>query len=620
MIENRVTLHVPQGDGSFLQIRKFEAPFVRHLTTDDHNEIFVERSAGDYFLTRATVDGDVVYRVPLGQTPFPFLTAGSRPDRAYLANTSEEVMAFDPGSGRLTGTLHCSGAQDLVSLPNGTIAMVDERSVVITDADLSPITRTSYPWEVDSYQSLEGGASLATSRGDFYHLGHIQIRAADDRVTFSSEQVRPTAYATLPNGRVQLLEYDAAKHQTSLVTVDPQVGEVGRALTGAVGRGVFPLSNGTSIVYTRNEDSTCAFILHASDGSVLRSHAFQPPQIPQELFTDDARDLAYVRIGSDRETIVLKLDLTPVPGEREPVEMARANGALVASPVFEDGKIAIAGRDGVRVFGPEGVVTYPTLRAFKDAVGDPPLQSARLLGYEPRVDGGTMSQWRRLMASHIPFPDRLDFISGNGSRIAVPGSPESSADHCLNFAREVDGPTAMRDMKLPDESVYARMVMSRQARAVGEISFPDGVGTVTASPRTVRVNRPGQREFNVEGFDNVQGVLPLKAGDECFLAFHERSVQDNRLHWCHPASNTWTSFDVTQPVSALYAGEAVYAVGVYGAVLMVEPSLPPDQRLESNAPLPAPQPATGGVSGERIVTTEKTVSIGGLVLPRRSSD
>jgi len=216
----------------------------------------------------------------------------------------------------------------------------------------------------------------------------------------------------------------------------------------------------------------------------------------------------------------------------------------------------------------------------------------------------------------VRLPDRKAFLDPK-----LGAGFSRTLDGCLTFAHEVSSAEALSAMRLPDESVYQRMVMLRPDHSVEigevgrELGFPDGA-SVSVGREKVSWQLPGQ-EAQESKYQDVAAALPVKAGDDYYIALAAHANGTERaLSWCHPASKTFERFDVTGAITGLYAGDAVYAVGSNGAVLMMEPAMSEGQHVEARVKLPRSlsEPAP---EGGRIVRDGDTVVVGGIVLKRR---
>ncbi|NDD28831.1 MAG: hypothetical protein EB084_11255 [Proteobacteria bacterium] len=456
---------------------------------------------------------------------------------------------------------------------------------------------------------------------------------------------------------MQLLEYDAERAIApstpenrrradslglsatgmSLVTVDPQRGEIARVPTARGANAVLPLANRTTVVCSLEQGTT--FTQHGDDGGVLRSYTFENEGGATNFLIDDARDQAYVVMRTGATSVVYRLDLSPTAVRHEPVEIARASENLIVLPVFSDGRLAIASRDGVRVYDGDQVTTHASLEAFKDAVGDPALQPHTVLVEPYRARGGICAREpeRTLLADHpwteqTRLDDWLPVIaeeipalqqSGPLASETPAGRPVAGTDGCLDFTRRVDSDTALRDMRLGDERVYAQMVMHRQVPKVDLMTFPGHVGRIEVWPDKRNVRLPQDSyptEIRMRPDQTTDCALPVNVGDEYFVitGTHSPSHPQNALWWTHPASGGSKVYDVSQPIMGLYSSpDAVCAVGSYGAILTIEPIRERGAQIESNAPLSTVTAAGTSSPCKPIVETDETVSIGGVTVRKR---
>lgn len=662
---DRITLHLPDVRGGFTQIRKFPMAVAGHFSTPEQTEVFVEhRETGEGrrdSLTCATPDGEVRYRVPIGDNEnlvVGWLQSNAAGTRAYV-KTDRDLSAYDTATGACVGSIaRITPDHTLELLPqiDGEAVVLTNKTVMFTNANLEELGWRAYPWEVRGYEILPDGGTVAVGAGDFYHLGNVEI-SHKGSVTFASEQVRSCGIARLPDGRLQLLEYDAehaiapstpenrrradslglAATGMSLVTVDPQRGEVARVATARGANAVLPLANRTTLVCSLEQGTT--FTQHGDDGSVLRSYAFENEGGATNFLVDDARDQAYVVLRTSAASVVYRLDLSPTAVRHEPVEVARASENLIVLPVFSDGRLAVASRDGVRVYDGDHVTTHASLAAFKDAVGDPTLQPNTVLVETYRARGGICTrQPERTLLADYPWTEQTrldDWLpvieaeipalqqSGPLASDTPAGRPVAGTDGCLDFTRRVDSDTALRDMRLGDERVYAQMVMHRQVPAIGLMTFPGQVGRIEVWPDKIKVRLPDEREtkeVDTRGDHATDRALPVKVGDDCFIVTgsHGNLSPQNALWWTHPASGRSKVYDVSQPITGLYSSpDAVYAVGSYGAILTIEPVRERGEQIESDAPLSTVTAAGTSSPCKPIVETDETVSIGGVIVRKR---
>lgn len=609
--EQRVTLHVPTGQGGFLEVRKIPTGLADTVRQDEGGVIFVD---SEDRLTRATAEGDVVYRKPLDADARRLLSQNGR----IYAVTKAGIDAVDPGSGQETSEFAFAQADkpgfspNVVPQPDGGFLVLDGKQAIWLDSGLQETQRHEFPFEreLKNAQRLPNGGVVGQAPGDYYHIGHLQVRNAEGAVLFQSEQVRPSCVDVTSDGRVLAVEY-GPQHESHLVTIHPD-GSVTKRPTETMARSVVALPDGSAMVVAPEDYSTSTFVHYAADGTELQKYEFERGFKPRNFLADPGRNQAYVVTqGFNKETTVFRIRLD----RQEKTEVCSSPANLVTPPPLPDGRLVVFGPQGATVYATDGTSrSLPTLQAVQAELGDAALQSNLLLGENPFREQASLGQWLPVAAKHLPIADRKAFLD-TGAR---PGRPARGADQCMDFPKSVSTEAALQAMGLEDPMVYQRMLM-RETLSVGEQSFPDDAGRVSVSPERLVVQLPGQ-EPEERKYHEVDAALPVKAGDEYYVALAENAGGSKRaLAWCHPASRSYDRFDVTAPIVGLYAGDSdrVYAVGSNGAVLTIEPPLAEGQHVQSRVKLPTTLLQPQGDTDIRVGAD--TVTIGGLVLERRSS-
>lgn len=618
--EQRVTLHVPTGKGQFLQVRKFSTAISETIRPPSGGAIFCEETDGAHHLTRADGEGEVCYRLPLEGKARHLL---SSPDGSRLyVETQTGILCVDPEHGAELGSFAFGSEEYKVGrkvLPqaDGRVAVLEGKELIWLGQDLQEERRQEFPFEVGGIRTLPDGGLVAHGRGDYYHLGHVQVQAADGRVLFSSEQVRPSNIAVTTDGRIHLVEYGPS-HESRLVSVDLRTGESSRREVPVMTRTIVAQPDGSLLLAEPEEYSDSTFVQYGPDGTELHRYVFDRDQRPRNLLPDPDRNQAWVVTTGQKKATVHRIRLGAGAPDEATV-LVSAPGNLVVPPPLPDGRLVVFGAKGIEVYGPDGNVqaTFSTIQGLKDALGDAPLLENHLLGENPLREQVSLGAWLPVAAKHLPLPDRQAFLAD----AAAPGKPTRGGDGCLDFARAVDTQTALQAMHLDDPMVYQRMLMREPepSLVVGTqektVEFPGGGPRTTVSTDRLVVEFPGQEPVDRKFLEN-EAALPVKAGDEFYLAVSEKAGGSRRaLAWHHPASRSYERFDVTGPIVGLYAeADRVYAVGGNGAVLTIEPELEAGERVE--APVRLPTAALQPQAGE-IHVSEETVTIGGLVLERR---
>lgn len=604
----KATLHVPLGQGRFMQVRKFPTGLAETVRPPGSDDVVFHEKGGEHgSITRADVEGAVRYRFPLPADARHLLSSADG-SRVYV-QTDSHLHVLDPATGQDIGGVDLHDAK-VRPQPDGRVAVLEGNSVRWLDADGRETARQEFPWEVGHVQPLPGGGLVAHGPGDYYRLGEVQVLGPDGREVFRSEQVRPSNVAVTPDGRVHLVEY-GPQHESHMISLDPATGDSRRVQVPTMARAVFAQSDGTTVVYDSTEFSDSTFAQYAADGTETRRQTFTRDQVPRNFLPDPMRRQAWIVTREGPETVLYRMDLQ---GPAKPAEVVRREtGNLVVPPVLEDGRVVAFGKQGVTLHGPDGAQqqSFATLREAREAVGDAKLGDNWLLGESPRLDKASFHQWIPVAARHVDLPDRREFVDA----AAAPGKPLRGPDRCLDFPRPVAADEAFRAMGLEDLATYQRMLTRETdgALKVGEVacpvSFPGGGPTARVARDQVTVEVPG-REPTVHRYLELNAALPVKAGEEFYLALAEQAGGTGRaLAWCHPATRSYERFDVTSRIVGLYGGDRVYAVGSNGSVLTIEPAEGP---VQAGVGLPS-----GIMEGDRIAVDEQTVTIGGLVLERR---
>lgn len=653
----RVTQLEKAGEGQFMMTTKVPCDSPREIIaipgdrervffiSEGRKKVYGFTNDGEIFMEFTPPKGDKVARI-----------IHSPASKALFARNWEGIYKIDDETGVLQATMSKSqvGFGFHVTKKN-EIVFNNEKEVTLLDENMKEKTSLPTKEATEAITDLPDGSIVCLHDGC---PGYVKVINPEGKTILEEDQLKLYSPLVDDSGRLFVIRDDqpyTLDNPRELIRYDPSDGSTLRIKTANEAESIFPLKDGSFIVFD-GVTADSRLIGYSRDGKALWNCRTGKDHHVRHFYLSDDEKRAYFIVDryydspreSERKLYRVDLDsrghgsfgLGRSFGKKLKPELLHTQTGEPESFVIgemDDGGIALFESKGISVLARNGAVenNFNSIDDFRKSLKD----TARITTQKIPFECGFAE--REMNQSIAPNLDALlDFASGcyrkgNASCYGLPreirhSSPHSYSafDNSLNFHTTVDITRAMEKAGMKTEKEYEDLlkghtVLNFAIQDRFQFPFNDGSGitmkverdriTVEGAPPTAG-RKDTERVFGYLNSTFYTCVLPVSAGKRHFIF---AATSDGVLHW-YDVENGLTrgSYDAGAGIKKIAAGEdnRIYAVNVNNAVLVIEPTLEPGEKLSAKLELSSNH--TGLPGDDSIVEEDDFIVVGGVRLEK----